>query len=65
MSDTWTKYCEKLEELRRLQDEARKRRKVGSAGIEIIDKTHSVGAGVPDSVEGAAGTVVDEGDSNG
>lgn len=57
-NDTWNKYCEKLEELRRLEDEARKRRKEASARVEIVDKRLSVSGGpisaaIEDATRGA------------
>lgn len=56
MSDTWNRYCEKLEELRRLQDEARKRRKPSTAGVEIIDKAGSISGEIsaPDKLPATA-----------
>lgn len=60
MSDeTWNRYCEKLEELRRVQDEARKRRKELPA-VEIVNKVPSVVVGIAETLEGGVnGTAED------
>lgn len=51
--ETWNRYCAKLEELRRQQDDSRKRRKESPA-VEIINKALGVQKGVPiTNVDGA------------
>lgn len=44
--ETWNRYCQALEELRRLEDETRKRRK-GSPTVEVVNKALGVVEGVP------------------
>lgn len=56
MSDeTWNRYCAKLEELRRLEDERRKRRKESPA-VEILNKGLSVSAAIPSAAEPLPGS---------
>lgn len=58
--ETWNRYCAKLEELRRQQDDSRKRRKESPA-VEIINKVSGqpVGVVIPDA--GAAVRVDEDG----
>lgn len=53
--ETWNRYCVKLEELRREQDESRKRRRVSPGAVEIPDKPVSVAEGVVVTDAGAPG----------
>lgn len=61
--ETWNRYCAKLEELRRQQDEARKRRKESPATVEVVNELRGVLETVPSpQADPAVGSPAEGGD---